>query len=505
MSLRSKLVVSFAGVILLALGLAGAAAIALRWRAEQQATLDRLAVESPQLALDLFRLQRQGATMEQITAHLQEAARQRDLRVLLVARDGTVTFDSGNTLRGKRLELPQAENAARPPRYRSWQGRTGEQGKLVFVSAGLEPERRPGPEGGRGLLPISGISETVVVAVPKQTVTRAWLGLLPGLAWAGLIALAVSVLVALLLARSIAEPLRALTHASEEMARGNYDQAIPLRRTDEVGRLAAAFNGMARQVGRSHVQMRALIANVSHDLKTPLTSILGFSQALRDGDIDGPQARETAGIIHEEAVRVRALVDDLLYLSEIDARQVVIAAAPLDVAVLVARAARRFELPLRERGIGLSAVLPAEGTLFVQADSAKLERVLDNLMDNARKYTPAGGTVEVRAGLAGGAMPGVRLEVFNSGPRIPDEVLSRMFERFYRYDRTRGRTGGSGLGLSIAKELVELHGGTLTATSSDTGMTLTVHLPRFIAPTEDTRQGTAANQPETTAPSARLA
>jgi signal transduction histidine kinase len=490
MSLRSKLVLSFAAVILLALGLAGAASVALRWQGEQQARLDRLAVASPQLTYDLFRLQRQGASTEQIGEFVREAARQQDVRVLLMDRNGTVTVDSGDTLRGKRLDVP-ADNGRSPAlTYHSWHGASAEQKGLVFLSARTLPERR----GGGRIFTLPEPTETVVLAVPKQTVTRAWLRLLPGLAWAGLMALAVSAIVAMLLARSIAHPLQALTHASEEMARGNYDQEIALRRNDEVGRLAAAFNGMARQVGRSHVQMRTLIANVSHDLKTPLTSILGFAQALRDGAVEGPeQTVETGAIIHEEAERVQALVDDLLYLSEIEARQVVLAHEPVDLGALAARSARRFEPSLQERGVTLTVGAPAAThRLVVNGDSAKLERVLDNLLDNACKYTPEGGRVEVRTADVSGAPPAVRLQVFNTGSFIPPEDLPRVFERFYRLDRTRARAGGSGLGLAIAKELAELHGGSLTASSDASGVTFALTLPRAATITSVPPGGTAA-------------
>jgi signal transduction histidine kinase len=403
------------------------------------------------------------------------------VRVLLVDRSNLITVDSGETLRGKRLDVPAGGIRSQSPLYRTWDGDNGEQKGLVFLSARPLAERR-GPGGRAFALPDP--PDTVVLAVPKQTITRAWLGLLPGLAWAGLIALSISAVVALALARSIARPLQALTHASEEIARGNYDQEIPPSRTDEVGRLAAAFNGMARQVGRSHMQMRALIANVSHDLKTPLTSILGFSQALRDGALEAERAAETGAIIHGEARRVEELVEDLLYLSEIDARQVVVARAPVDLTALAGRAARRFELALREREIALSVTAPPspDGAprLLVEGDVAKLERVLDNLLDNARKYTPTGGRVAVRVAAAEHAA--VRVEVFNTGSHIPPEDLARVFERFHRLDRARGRAGGSGLGLAIARELAELHGGTLTAASDAAGTTFILTLPRMKLP-----------------------
>jgi signal transduction histidine kinase len=472
MSLRTKLFLSYAAVSLLALVLAGTAFVALRWREQQRAALDRLAVAAPQITLDVFRLQRQGIAPEAIGEYLREEARRQGVRILLVDRNGVVTQDSDDSLRGKTLNLPVETSG--PPKfgYRVWRGQEPEQGSLIFLAPTLTlMERRVGPT----RIPPT---DAVVLAIPRQTLAGAWRGLLPGLGWAGLTALILSAVVAGLLARSISHPLQALTRASEEMARGNYDQEIPLARNDEVGRLAKAFNEMARQVGRSHLQMRALIANVSHDLKTPLTSILGFAQALRDRAVEDPQAvAETGGIIHDEAERMRSLVEDLLFLSEIEAGQVVVAREPVDLGLLAARAARRFEPSLAERRVMLRLAVP-EG-LVVQGDSAKLERILDNLLDNARKYTPDGGRVEVRAALAPEPTRAVRLEVFNTGSYIPPEDLPRVFDRFVRLDRTRApaHARGSGLGLAIAKELAELHGGTLTAASDSSGTTFTLTLP----------------------------
>lgn len=471
MSLRWKLLISYAAVILLALVLASVVTVALRWNEQQQAALDRLAVAAPQISLDVFRLQRQGAPPEQVGQFVRDEGRQRDVRVLLIDRNDTVLVDSDTALRGKRLAAPPDGERIGPFGYRHWEGEAETGRPYIFLALrGGRPGDRlapPDPDG------------RVVVAVPRQTVTRAWLGLLPGLTTAALIALGLSAVVAVLLSRSIARPLQALTRASEAMARGDYDQEILLRRNDEVGRLASAFNTMAREVGRSHVQMRTLIANVSHDLKTPLTSILGFGQALRDGAVTGDrETADTGAIIHDEAQRVEALVDDLLYLSEIEAGQVVVTSEPIDLATVALRAARRFEPALRAAGIELTAALP--DVLPVCADTAKLERILDNLLDNARKYTPRGGRVEVRGQRCGGKQPTVRLAVFNSGSFIPDDDRERVFERFYRRDRARSRPGGTGLGLAIARELADLHRGTLRAASDTDGTTFVLTLPAVV-------------------------
>ena len=473
MSLRLTLSLAFAAVILLALLLAGSAFVFFRRADREQQTLEHLAAVAPQVTLELRAVQRTGAGPEQVTDLLRQAARDNDVRVLLIDRRGVVTVDSGDSLRGSTLAQPPEVETQRGI-YRSWTGRGPGGERLVFLFV-PQPRftRSPARGGPPGPSTAGEPLDTVVLAVPEDTVAGAWRDLLPGLLAAGAIALVCSLVVAALLARSIAQPLTLLTRASEEMARGRYEQEIPVRRNDEVGRLARAFNLMAREVGQSHLQMRALFANVSHDLKTPLTSILGFSQALRDRTVEEAGAVvETGAIIHEEAERIRALVEDLLFLSEIDAGEAPLVSAPVDLSDLLLRCGRRFAARFAERAI--SFTVEPSPPIAVQGDAGKLERVLDNLLDNALKYTPAGGRVVLRA--TAGVDAAVTL--FNSGAAIPAAELDRIFDRFYRLDRARsGAARGSGLGLAIARELAQLHGGTLVAGSDGAGVTFTLRLP----------------------------
>lgn len=492
MNIRNRLSLALAAVILLALLLAGSAFVFLRRDSREQQTLDHLASVAPQVALELRALQRAGASPDQIGELLRQAARDRDVRILLVDRDRVVTEDSGGTLLGEPLDVP-ADTDGQRSLYRTWTASMGGE-RLVFLFVPQFPAIRAQLQR-QGAEP----PDMVVLAVPAATVAGAWRDLLPGLLWAGAIALVVSFVVAALLARSIARPLTQLTRASEAMARGDFDQAIAVRRADEVGRLAEAFNVMAREVGRGHMQVRALIANVSHDLKTPLTSVLGFSQALRDRTIDDPDAVvEAAGIIHDEAERVQALVDDLLYLSEIEARQVPLASGPVDLGALALRCARRFAPRFEEGGIAIRVDTAGGDVAPTLGDAAKLERVLDNLLDNALKYTASGGAVLVRVT----ADEEVRVSVHNSGSPIPAEELPRIFDRFHRLDRARSGTArGSGLGLSIARELAEMHGGSLTADSDPAGAVFTLRLPRIGQPSDPApREGAGANRTPTPQP-----
>jgi signal transduction histidine kinase len=448
----------------------------LRHDASDRETLDRVEASAPAISIELRGLYDRSAGGQEIVDYLHQAANERGVRILLVdVRDGTVAEDSGDSLRAKRLDLPDFGPPATTPvsRFVSWRGNAGDTGKLTFFTAVYGPTARPFTLGRSPADPSADL--TTIVAVPRETVANGWLGLLPGLLWAGLAALALSAVMAIVLARSIARPILALTRASEEIAKGNFDHAVPLSGSDEIGRLGLAFNSMAREIGRSYLHSRALIANVSHDLKTPLTSILGFAQALHDGAATQPdEVRELSGIILEEAARIFAAVDDVLYLSQLEAGEVILQKVPIDCAELMARCLRRIEAAVAESGITLAAQI--EPGLWVLGDAGKLERILDNLLDNARKYTPRGGHILLAAGRE---REYARVSTFNSGSYIPPEELERIFERFYRSDRSRGSAnGGTGLGLAIVRDLVRLQSGTIRASSTrDHGTSFELHLP----------------------------
>jgi signal transduction histidine kinase len=224
--------------------------------------------------------------------------------------------------------------------------------------------------------------------------------------------------------------------------------------------------------------MRGLVANVSHDLKTPLTSILGFSQALRDGGAsDDAEVRRMGGVIHDEAARLSTRLNDLLLLSELESGEALLQRAEVDLKKLVESAVDRIEPEATARHVRLHTQL--DGEVTVSADGAKLERAIENLLDNARKYTPERGVLRTRLYRENGH---ACIEVANTAPDIAEDELPRLFERFYRRDRARAQGGGSGLGLSIARELVELHGGTLDAALRDGQLVLTVRLAANTTP-----------------------
>jgi two-component system OmpR family sensor kinase len=315
----------------------------------------------------------------------------------------------------------------------------------------------------------------IVLVIPDSNLAAAWRELVPGLALAALVAVPVSVAVALWLSRSITRPLRRMTRAAEDMARGDLRQQIPVQGSDEVAQLATSFNRMSQEVEQSQQSLRDFLADASHELRTPLTSIQGFSQALLDGTLHDPSGAAEAGrIINEESLRMRRLVEDLLYLSRVESPEVASASAPVDVAGLLREASRRLQLTAEQRGLQLHLEL-ADGPL-VSGDADQLDRLFGNLLENAGKYTPSGGTIRVNLHATGATLV---VTVHNSGSTIPSEDLPHLFERFYRVDKSRAReVEGSGLGLAIAKEVAQRHRGHISVTSSPAkGTTFVVTLP----------------------------
>jgi signal transduction histidine kinase len=473
--LSTKLIVAFSLVTLVALVLAGVVYVVLTRDEQEQQALEHAIVRRPFIFADFRQAAIEASSearyagspfvptlIEKTTA----VAGNYDMRILLVHRDGisqgTVLMDSSDGLVGEQLPLPQELFGDSP--YVAWETTGDSPGRgLVFVSS---LDKRSGGDLTEVLL---------LVAVPEETIADAWLGVLPTLGIAAAIALPVAVVLALLVSHYITRPIQQLTLASQQLAGGDFDVRVQVDRRDEVGRLARTFSSMAQRVGEAHSQMRALLANVSHDLKTPLTSILGFSQALRDGGASAEEARHMGEVIHEEAERLSSRLNDLLYLSELESGQSVVARDDIDLQKLVESCVRRVEPDLRARDVTVN--VDVEDGLTLQADGTKLERALDNLLDNARKFTPPAGDVRVRAIGEANGRRAVRIEVANSADGLAADELPHLFERFYRRDSDRAATQGSGLGLPIARDLIELHGGTLEATVDEGELVFTATLP----------------------------
>lgn len=274
-----------------------------------------------------------------------------------------------------------------------------------------------------------------------------------------------ALLVSFFLSRRIVAPIRTLTDASQHIAEGQYAERVQVNGSDEIAQLAARFNQMATQLEQVESMRRQLIGDVTHELRTPLTSIKGYMEGLVDGVL--PSTPETFDQIHREADRLSRLVDDLQELSRVEAKAYSLDIHPMTVSNLVQTTVKRLAPQARDKHIILHPNLPAD-LPPLQADEDRITQVLVNLVANAIQYTPEGGNVSITAARQ---TDEIHISVKDTGVGIPPEHLANLFTRFYRVDKSRSRNagGGSGIGLTIAKHLVEAHGGRIWAESKGDG------------------------------------
>lgn len=303
--------------------------------------------------------------------------------------------------------------------------------------------------------PLAGIEDTLAAMRARLLVSAA-------------IALGLALIAGVLVARRAARPLVDMARAAERIAEGDYGVRLSFTGNDEVAQLAAALSSMAARIEADVERIRQLervrrdfVANVSHELQTPITAIQGYSETLLAGGVSPEQARAFLAIVERQAGRMAELVRDLLQLGAIEAGE---QAPPQRVPVTLAAVVAEVIAALRPRAQGATLVSTVDDRVAVLADPASLERVLENLLGNALRHGGAAGTVTVSAEPNG---PDVRLIVSDTGPGIAAEHLPRLFERFYRVDAGRARdAGGTGLGLAIVKHLVERMGGEVHAESA---------------------------------------
>jgi len=289
-----------------------------------------------------------------------------------------------------------------------------------------------------------------------------------------------ALLAGLLVSRRVVRPIQEMMRASQHISEGHYDERVELMgnaardELDELDQLALSFNRMASKLEQTEAMRRDLIGNMAHELRTPLTSIKGYMEGLTDGVV--PADAAAFQLVHREADRLQRLVADLEELSKVEARTVSLHRRPTLVSRLLEGVVGRLGRQYEDKGVSLDTDAP-DDLPMVLADEDRVGQVLLNLAGNALQYTPAGGRVVLSARRDGRM---VRFAVEDTGIGISAEHLPHLFERFYRVDRSRSRTGGgSGLGLTIAKHLVEAHGGEIAAHSAGTGhgSTFTFTLP----------------------------
>jgi signal transduction histidine kinase len=269
------------------------------------------------------------------------------------------------------------------------------------------------------------------------------------------------------------QPLRDMAEAARRMETGDYSTRVYTTSRDEVGQLAAAFNRMSRELETLETSRRDLVANVSHELKTPITAIRAHLENLLDG-VEEPD-NETLQVMLAQSERLGRLVEQLLDLSKLESGDVPLRREQVALAPLVAQVMSEIQVASADRDVEVSSALP-DDLPPIEADAERVHQVIFNLVDNAVRFTPEGGEVRIEAQRHNGA---VEVRVADTGVGIPAEALPRLFERFYRVDAARARgDGGTGIGLAIARSVVEAHGGTIRAESEPGhGSTFSFDLP----------------------------
>jgi signal transduction histidine kinase len=465
-SLRSRLGLSYALLIGVMLILTAAVLVISLLRNPQvyQSALPLLR----QVAQDVLPRAKQAAQVstQRLDALLTRETQGRKLRIAVIDSSGKVVADSGRLLEGllpvlDPARLDELKSGSRPALLRDRRGRL-----WVYTVEDFE--------GGSYLL----VAERVV-NVPVMNLLRN--EVVAPLLVAGGIAFLVALLLSVWMGRWISEPLGRMVDASHGLASGK-DVVVPEQGPDEVKELARSLNAMHRQVTQSQQSQRDFVANVSHELKTPLTSIQGFAQAILDGAVQTPQAlRQAAEVIFNESNRMHRLVLDLLTLARLESGTADLQNAPVDLSALLRAAVVKFSPQAQQAQVNLTCEFPELPTMT--GDGDRLSQVFTNLVDNALKFTPPGGKVQVKAFARDGW---AQIEVSDSGKGIPPEDRERIFERFFQMDKSRrkGADRGAGLGLPIARQIVLAHGGKIWADSQPgQGARLIVQLPlRRVSP-----------------------
>ena len=466
-SLRSRLLVSYILLIVLSLAVAAVALVYLLQGYHNKLALARLDDVAIPMIAQIREMALRGRSPQEVLAYLADQAEELGVRILLVNGEGRVVRDTAHSgsLEGLRLRIPNSRLSANPRqlyrgKYTDPNGRTFVFGAISTTGI-LSNERLQ-----------AGVA-AVVIAQPEAGIGSALRDLLPSLLLSAALALIAALVSGFFLTRSILRPVAKLAEASKEIAKGRYNQRVPMIGPSEFKHLSETFNAMAGEVEHSRQLMRDFLANVAHELRTPLTSIRGFVQAQLDGTVGDEAGRQKSLLIVDgEAARLQRLVAELLDLARLEARQVSIAQEPIKLAELADQCVEIFALRAQEKQVKLVADVPPE--LSVLGDFDRLEQVFANLIDNALKHTPAGGEIVLRASC--GADGAIRLSVVDNGPGIDANNLSRLFERFYVGDS--GSPRSAGLGLPIAREIVRAHGGDITVESTrGTGTRFVVTLP----------------------------
>lgn len=283
---------------------------------------------------------------------------------------------------------------------------------------------------------------------------------LASLVWGTAISVLIALLLGLLFSKSLLKPLRKLVKAAREFSGGNLDYRLEDKASADINEVYSAFNDMAEKIARQEKIRRDLVADVAHELRTPLTILSGHLESMQEGIEEVNPIAITS--LHDEVLRLRGLVDDLQQLTLAEARQLPLNRTETDIIAFLREVLTLFEAEVKEKGVSLE--LETKGELpLLNIDRARMRQVIINLLSNALRYTPAGGSVGI---IVESREKAVNISVYDNGPGISAQDLPYVFERFYRGDKARTRqSGGTGLGLAIVRSFIESHGGSISVKS----------------------------------------
>ena len=442
-SLGGRLLSAFALLALaIVIAVGGALFVALR-SLHQDSTLNALSdvVGSvlPQVRDAVGTGQLRGTVLE-----LRDQIAERGYELVIVGADGHIRPIEGTALAGVVIDGDIAVGGQTSGSFRL------QDGPYLYVATGIRRAGAVAPKGvaivardQSGALALADLGRTIPIVIA--------------------LILLIATPLAIALSRSVTGPLRRIADATAAIPTGAAT-LLPLEGPAEVRELTGTFNAMAGELDATRRRESELLANLRHDLRTPLTVIAGFATALRDGTARGKNAEAAARAIEEEAGRLERLVSEVGAIERIRSGEEQIRPEMLDAAEVLAATATRFGARAAAAPVELSVVTAPGATLTMAADRLALDRMLGNLVENAIAATPGGGHVVIQAGPATlpGGLDAIHFDVIDDGPGFPEGAANRAFERFWRADPARSGTG-SGLGLAIVRELATAHGGVVHA------------------------------------------